>query len=351
MGCDSRNEYIYKFVTTATWSEADIGGGMVAGDKYLNEGKLYVAKFNSDGSGQWLELNVSNASISGYTTFAFANQAEVLVHTRIAADAAGATKMDRPEWGSVNPANGEIYFALTNNNSSNRTPAKVDAANPRAYVDPDGKKSSGNPNGHIIRFKETGNLSTATAFTWDIFLFGAEEDSAASVNISQLTSKNSLSSPDGLWFSKSTGICWIQTDDGAFTDETNCMLLAAVPGKVGDGGEFVVANEMSTATPTTGTQKTFVGGILGESRLRRFLVAPKGAEVTGLTETADGKTLFVNIQHPGENTAKLGTNPIYTFESQWPGNGGGLSAAHGPAGRPRSATLMITKDDGGKIGL
>jgi secreted PhoX family phosphatase len=355
MGCDSRNEYIYKFVSTANWDAADIGGGMTAGDKYLNEGKLYVAKFSSDGSGQWLELNVSNSSISGYTTFAFANQAEVLVHTRLAADAVGATKMDRPEWGAVNYANGEIYFALTNNTSANRTPAKVDAANPRAYNDPDGSKLSGNPNGHIIRFKETGNLSTATSFAWDIFLFGAEEDSVSDVNISQLSAKNSLSSPDGLWFSKSTGICWIQTDDGAFTDETNCMLLAAVPGSVGDGGEFLVNNTLAVTssgvtTTTTGTQKTFVGGILGESRLRRFLVAPKGAEVTGLTETADGKTLFVNIQHPGESTKKLGSNPTFTFESQWPGNGGGLPA-YGKEGRPRSATLMITKDDGGKIGL
>jgi len=90
---------------------------------------------------------------------------------------------------------------------------------------------------------------------------------------------------------------------------------------------------------------------LGESRLRRFMLAPKGAEVTGLTETADGKTLFVNIQHPGELTPKLGTAANFTFESQWPGNGGGLPAAYGPAGRPRSATLMITKNDGGKIGL
>ena len=352
MGCDSRNEYIYKFVTKENWSAADIGGGMAAGNKYLNEGKLYVAKFNSDGSGQWVELSISNNSISTYGSFTFANQAEIYVHTRLAADAAGATKMDRPEWGAVNPANGEVYFALTNNNSSNRTPAKVDAANPRAYNDPDGNKSSGNPNGHIIRFKEAGNLSTATSFTWDIFLFGAEEDAAPDVNISQLTAKNSLSSPDGLWFSKSTGICWIQTDDGAFTDETNCMLLAAVPGTVGDGGEFVVNNSLTVSgTTTTGTQKTFVGGILGESRLRRFLVAPKGAEVTGLTETADGKTLFVNIQHPGESTAKLGSNPTFTFQSQWPGNGGGVTAAYGPAGRPRSATLMITKDDGGKIGL
>jgi hypothetical protein len=352
MGCDSRNEYIYKFVTSANWDAADIGGGMTAGDKYLNEGKLYAAKFNSDGSGEWLELNISNPLISGFATFAFANQAEVLVHTRLAADAVGATKMDRPEWGAVNYANGEIYFALTNNNNTNRTPAKVDAANPRAFIDLDGKGSSGNPNGHIIRFKETGSLSTATTFTWDIFLFGSEEDAPADVNISKLSSKNSFSSPVGLWFSKSTGICWIQTDDSAFTDETNCMLLAAVPGSVGDGGTFTVSNTMSTATPTTGTQKTFVGGILGESRLRRFLLAPKGAEVTGLTETADGKTLFVNIQHPGENTVKLGTNPAYTFESQWPGNGGGLTGgAYGPTGRPRSATLMITKNDGGKIGM
>jgi len=351
MGCDSRNEYIYKFVTTATWSAADIGGGMAAGNKYLNEGKLYAAKFNDDGTGQWLELNISNPAIKNYSQFAFANQAEVLVHTRIAADAVGATQMDRPEWGAVNPANGEVYFTLTNNSVANRTPVSTNAANPRAYADPDGRMGTGNPNGHIIRFKEAGNLSTATTFTWDIFVFGAEDDSAADVNISKLSRNNSFSAPDGLWFSYSTGICWIQTDDGAFTDEANCMLLAAVPGKVGDGGQFVVANTMTTPTPSTAAQRTFVGGILGESRLRRFLVAPKGAEVTGLTETADGKTLFVNIQHPGELTAALGTSSDFTYESQWPSNGGGIPAKYGSGKRPRSATLMITKADGGKIGM
>lgn len=360
MGCDSRNEYIYKFVSTANWDAADIGGGMAAGNKYLNEGKLYVAKFNSTGEGEWIELSISNPLITGYTgatNFTFTSQAEIYVHTRLAADAVGATKMDRPEWGAVNPANGEIYFALTNNSSSNRTPAKADAANPRSYNDADGKAGSGNPNGHIIRFKEQDNLGTALSFTWDIYVFGAEEDMPANVNISKLTAANSFSSPDGLWFSKSTGICWIQTDDGAFTDETNCMLLASVPGTVGDGGEFYVNNSLTTgsgssASTTTSITKTFIGGVLGESRLRRFLVAPKGAEVTGLTETADGKTLFVNIQHPGENTAAWGaTATTLTPESTWPGNGGGLAAAYGVAGRPRSATLVITKNDGGKIGL
>ena len=164
MGCDARNEYIYKFVTTANWDAADIGKGMTAGDKYLNEGKLYVAKFSSDGSGIWIELTISDSRISSYANYTFANQADVLVNARHTADAVGATKMDRPEWGAVNPANGEIYFALTNNNASNRTPTKVDAANPRAYTDLDGKKGAGNPNGHIIRFKETSSLSTANSF-------------------------------------------------------------------------------------------------------------------------------------------------------------------------------------------
>ena len=347
MGYDSRNEYIYKFVTTALWDEKDIGGGLASGDKYLNEGKLYVAKFNADGSGQWLELSIGNPLISGYTVYPFANQADVFVNARHAADAVGATKMDRPEWGAVNPANGEIYMTLTNNSAANRTPSSTHAANPRAYADADGKKGTGNPNGHIIRWKEKDSLSTATAFTWDIFLFGAEEDMPANVNLSGLTAKNSFSSPDGLWFSKATGICWIQTDDGAFTDETNCMLLAAIPGKVGDGSKISVENKMMVSgTEVTAKQDTFIGAALGDAKLRRFLVAPVGAEVTGITETADGKTIFVNIQHPGEDTRAIGTASAFTHTSQWPGNMGYV-----PTGRPRSATIVITRTDGGVIGL
>ena len=353
MGCDSSNEYIYKFVSTKNWDAADVGGGIAAGDKYLNEGTLYVAKFNDTGKGEWLELSYSNNALvkdfkDTKTGFTFANQAEVLVHTRFAADAVGATPMDRPEWGAVNHANGEVYFAMTNNSS--KTPNNANAANPRAYKDSDGNGNSGNPNGHIIRFKETGSLSTATSFTWDIFVFGAEEDAPVSnVNISGLTTANSFSSPDGLWFSKSTGICWIQTDDGSFTDETNCMLLAAVPGSVGDGGTFTVANTLTVSgNVQTKSQATFVGGILGESRLRRFLVGPIGSEVTGITETADGKAIFVGIQHPGEKATAYNK----TDKGVWPTNAAnGVGGAYGAGTRPRSATIIITKDDGGKIGL
>ena len=342
-GCDSQNEYIYKFVTAANWDPKDVGGGLAAGDKYLNEGKLYVAKFNADGTGQWLELTMADPKISGYTIYTFANQADVYMNARHAADAVGATKMDRPEWGTVNPANGEIYFSLTNNSS--RTPARVDAANPRSYNDVDGKKRSGNPNGHIIRFKEKDSLANATAFTWDIFLMGAEEDAGAAINLSDLTANNALSSPDGLKFGSVSGVLWIQTDDGSYTDETNPMLLAAIPGTVGDGKKVSVASSLTASgATTTATVDTFIGTALGEAKLRRFLVGPLGCEVTGLVESPDGKTLFVNIQHSGESTPAIGTAAEFTFQSQWPGNKG-----YGVAGRPRSATIAITRIDGGKI--
>ena len=344
MGCDSRNEYIYKFVSKARWNPADEGRGIAVGDKYLNEGSLYVAKFNDDGTGEWIELTIENPLIADYATYAFANQADVLVNARHAASAVGATRMDRPEWGAVNPRNGEVYFTLTNNSSALRNVDTADGANPRAYRDADGRGGSGNPNGHIIRFREEGrdNAST-TSFQWDVFLFGSEADAALNINLSGLTDQNDFSSPDGLWFSKTTGICWIQTDDGAYTDVTNCMLLAAIPGRVGDGQEITVSNSLGGVT---GTQTTFIGAALGEARLRRFLVAPKGSEVTGLTESADGKALFVNIQHPGENTPALGKGTGFSFESEWPGNAG-----YGVVGRPRSATIVITRDDGGVIGL
>jgi secreted PhoX family phosphatase len=345
MGCDSRNEYIYKSVSTAVWNTGDIGGGVAAGDKYLNEGKLYAAKFNADGTGNWLELSIDVPAVRAFTGYTFANQADVLINARLAADEVGATKMDRPEWAAVNDANGDVYFTLTNNSAANRTPTTANAANPRSYADADGRRGSGNPNGHIIRFKENGKLATAIGLVWDIFLFGAEE-AMGDANVSKLTASNSFSSHDGPWFSKSTGICWIQTDDGAYTDETNCMILTAIPGAVVDGGKVTARNSLTVSgAVVTGTQETFVGAALGEAKLRRFLVAPKGAEVTGMTESPDGRTVFVNIQHPGEDTAALGTAAAFPFQSQWPGNAG-----YGVAGRPRSATLVITRTDGGKIG-
>ena len=348
MGDDSRGEYIYKFVTTAVWSAADANPNdrMAVGDKYLDSGKLYAAKFNADGTGTWVELAMTNTAVAGYATYKFADAADIAINTRLAADAVGATKMDRPEWNAVNPANGEIYFTLTNNSNRSIDPTGSqylpDASNPRAYTDMKGtSKQNGNPNGHLVRLKEGASVSS---FSWDVYLFGAEAGADKSlVNISALTADQDFSSPDGLVFSKATGICWIQTDDGAYTDVSNCMMLAAVPGQVGDGGKKTLSytkadgSKLDIVTP--------VGKAATESTLKRFLVGPKGSEITGLAETPDGKAIFVNIQHPGEGTAMANVGDATKYQSQWPSNAG-----YGAGKRPRSATIVITKNDGGKIG-
>ncbi|MCT8090661.1 PhoX family phosphatase [Acinetobacter sp. C_4_1] len=330
MGDDSRGEYIYKFVSDAKWDAKDVNGGYAAGDKYMNSGKLYVAKFNSDGTGQWIELSMSNPAISAYTTYKFADQADVVTHARIAADAVGATKMDRPEWVAVNPNNGEVYVTLTNN-SNRGTNYVTDAANPRNYTDPEGGK--GNVNGHIIRFREDADNTTATTFKWDIYLFGAEAKMLENVNLSGLTDNNDFSSPDGMWFDP-RGVLWIQTDDGAYTDVTNCMMLAALPGTMGDGGK-------ATALSGAGTQDTFMGAKVTDENLRRFLTGPKECEITGVTMTPDYKAIFINVQHPGEDSTAYNN-----ATSHWPAT---QTDPSNTTARPRSATVVITRKNGGVI--
>jgi secreted PhoX family phosphatase len=163
------------------------------------------------------------------------------------------------------------------------------------------------------------------------------------VNLSGLGADQDFSSPDGLAFSTSTGICWIQTDDGAYTDVTNCMMLAGVPGRVGDGKKLTLS--YPRANGTTLNVDTYVGLAATADTLKRFLVGPVGCEITGIAETPDGKALFVNIQHPGENTASSNIADPSKYTSQWPSNAG-----YGAGKRPRSATIVITKNDGGRIG-
>lgn len=340
MGCDSRGEYIYKYVSKAVWDPADANRGMAAGDKYLDDGRLYVARFNADGSGDWIELQLgTNGIVRDNAVYAFSDQADVLIHARLAADAAGATKMDRPEWGAVNPRNGEVYMTLTHN--PNRDLEQVDTANPRSYTDTRaGKQGKGNVNGHIIRWAEQDGKPDATRFQWDVFLFAARESAdRENVNLSALTVDNDFSSPDGLWFAQS-GLLWIETDDSAYTDTSNCMLLAAIPGKVGDGGRREIVSGEGDAQKRVSTH---VGAAATESTLRRFLVGPVDCEITGLAESPDGRALFVNIQHPGETTngKDFDLGKPDSWLSHWPG--GGMT-------RPRSATIVITRDDGGPVG-
>jgi len=385
MGDDSRGEYVYKFVTSANWDPADAArGGLAVGNKYLDAGTLYAAKYDADGTGSWLPLTLANPAVAGAASYAFADLADIVINARLAADAAGATKMDRPEWAAVNPANGDVYVTMTENpdrgntgSSSNNNPnPALDAANPRYWLDT--KRSAnqkGNVNGHIVRMREAGGDPAATTFQWDIFLFGAQAQADAgiddvnwqkNVNLSGLSGFNDLSKPDGCWFSPTSGILWIETDDNTYTDVTNCMLLAAIPGEYGDGETVTIVNKAdgspNAAVSADVSITTRIGRRMSDTTFKRFLTAPRGAEVTGLTESADGRVLFINIQHPGENTGSAGNAPgtvavsaasqAGPFESSWPGSGAGVPA-YGPGGaaaRPRSATVMITKNDGGVIG-
>ncbi len=345
MGDDSRNEYIYKFVSDAKWNPEDATGGLEIGDKYMDSGKLYAARFNADGSGDWLHITFGTATDTATgSDYVISSLADALLGTRIVADRLGATPMDRPEWAAVDPITGETYMTLTNSSSGSSGRGQggsgseeADAANPRSYVD-----GGGNRNGHIIRWRETtGNASTT--FMWDIYLFGADsdidDDGAATdtdnINISRLTDSNDFSSPDGLYFD-SRGILWIQTDDGAF-NETNDQLLAALPGTVGDGVPKAVTSATNDGGSTT--VMTFAGQDASDNNLRRFLVGPQGCEITGITFTPDHKTLFVNVQHPSSPAS-----------GAWPALSG-VATDDGDAGRGRSATVVITRDDGGEIAL
>jgi len=328
MGDDSRGEYIYKFVSDAKWDAKDVNGGYRAGDKYMNSGKLYVAQFNNDGTGKWIELAYGKNGLNDINAvYPFKSQADVTTFARLAGDSVKATKMDRPEWVAVNPENGEVYVTLTNN-SNRGTAHALDAANPRNYSDPEGGK--GNVNGHIIRFHEKDNKTTAESFTWDIYLFGAEAKMASNINLSGLNDNNDLSSPDGMWFDP-RGVLWIQTDDGAYTDTTNCMMLAALPGKVGDGAKAI----------TSAGQETIVGKQVTDENLRRFLTGPKQCEITGVTMTPDYKAIFINVQHPGEDSPSF-DKP----SSNWPAS---QKDPSNKTARPRSATVVITRKDGGVI--
>ena len=288
-GDDARDEYIYKYVSKQPYFRNTAGGHL------LNDGTLYVARFNADGSGDWLALDINNPEFAAKAALAgvsFSDQADVLLNTRLAADIAGATKMDRPEWGAVHPETSEVYFTLTNN--TNRTAAQVDAANPRAN----------NATGHIIRWKERGTLASSQ-FNWDIFLLAGDVGTATPGTNLVLTAENHHASPDGLWFDDN-GLLWIQTDMSGSQQSS---------GPYGN-------NAMLVADPVS-------------RQIKRFLVGPTDCEVTGVIMTPDQRTMFVNIQHPGDRSS------VTNFTSNWPDGGNS---------RPRSATVIITKDNGGMIG-
>ena len=409
-GDDERNEYIYKFVAAGVFNR----NNRAANRNLLDHGTLYVARFDSTPAGGegkyrgvWLALKPDSESVINHPTEArklklrelslfgapaqgVANmndaevQALILIRTRQAADALGATMMDRPEWTAVRTyGNGygynteglgqgynaqyplEVYCTLTNNNrrggggtlSSNKPDGTTAAGSARPPVDVANPRPD-NDYGHIIRWREDGNVVTATAFEWDIFTLAGDTLNTKTLAANYLKTNfigvdtsdpqfnrkiyagnivdspdgsADFGAPDGLWFDQ-FGRLWVQTD------------------QQGDGGgDFtnIGSNVMVCVDPNT-------------REARRFLTSPPNCEVTGVINTPDGRTMFVGIQHPGEDSTAA--NP--TQFSNWPQSQFAVNSAGEPLARdassnplpvganvrPRSSVLVITREDGGVIG-
>jgi len=190
MGDDEASNYIYKFVSERSWKTM-----MRRGIHPLDDGTLYAAKFNDDGTGEWRELTISNPDLAAR----FADQAELLTFARIAANIVGATPMDRPEWTTVGP-NGDVYCSLTND-------SKRDKPGPGNPVAP-------NPDGHIVRWRDS-RQHTGLTFEWDIFLIAQETHGT----------EDSFSDPDSLW-ADPDGRLFIETDGGQQDGLNNQLLVA-----------------------------------------------------------------------------------------------------------------------------
>ena len=293
-GDDENGDYLYKFVGNAPWRNL-----RAQGRSPLDHGTLYVARFSDDGSGEWLPLVYGMGPLT--LGNGWLDQADVLIRTRMAADVVGATRLHRPEWVAVHPHTGEVFVTLTNG-SGNTSAVNSDRAS--------------NPYGHIVRFNES--QTDDTAFTWDVFLLAGDPAYDKSVPANQPV----FGSPDGIWVDPS-GVVWIQTD-----------ISNSSQNRLDRGYDRIGNNAMLAAVPETG-------------EVRRFMTGPRGCEITGVTMTPDQRTMFINIQHPGESTtfwnnqfgAPTTSNPATV--SSWP---------HGNGRRPRPATVVVQRLDGGRIG-
>jgi hypothetical protein len=303
MGDDERFDYLYKFVTAGTYNPDDRAANM----DLLDEGTLYVAKFNDDGTVDWLPLVQGEGPLTAEN--GFPDQATVAINARLAADALGATPMDRPEDVEPSPSSGKVYVMLTNN--SRRKPEQIDAANPR----PESRF------GHILEISAAGGDHASTKDTWEILVrCGNPDDPEVMAMWNSATSENGwFACPDNCAFDHQ-GRFWVTTDQGSGWSRSGTA----------DG-----VWALETEGPLRGTGKMF------------FRV-PLGAEMCGPRFTPDDTTLFVAVQHPATDGTKAypGFERSSTFEdpaTRWPDFQDGMP--------PRPSVVAITKQGGGKIGV
>jgi len=295
-GDDQRFDYVYKFVTEGRVDPNNRAANL----DLLDRGTLYVARYDADGTGEWMPLVQGQGPLTPEN--GFRSQADVVIETRKAADLLGATKMDRPEDVEANPKTNKVYVMLTNN--SRRKPEEVNAANPRPE----------NLFGHIIEMTPEGGDHAATKFTWEI-LVKCGDPSVAAV---------------GATFHPST------TKDGWFGMPDMCAFDSQGRLWIGTDGNSLKATGRTDGLWSLETE----GELRGLSKL--FFRCPAGAELCGPYFNPDDSALFLAVQHPGEGSTPAGQPS--TFEdplTRWPD--------FQPNMPPRPSLLVVTKQGGGRI--
>lgn len=289
-GDDERFDYVYKFISNATFNPDDRAANM----DILDDGTLYVARFNEDGSLDWMPLVHGEGPLTAEN--GFADQAAVLIEARRAGDALGATKMDRPEDVQPNTSTGKVYVMLTNNTKRE----EPNAANPRPK----------NAFGHIIEITETDGDFASTKSTWEILLkCGDPKIAEVGATFSPATSENG----------------WFGMPDNAAVDADGRLWVSTDGNNEADTGRTDGLWAIDTEGEARGTSKLF------------FRV-PVGAEMCGPLFTPDGETLFLAVQHPGD----AGQATFEAPATRWPDFDDAMPV--------RPAVVMVTKQGGGRIG-
>ncbi|WP_020184511.1 PhoX family phosphatase [Methylopila sp. 73B] len=307
-GDDQQFDYVYKFVSAGKYDPTN----RRANFDLLDEGVLYVAKFRDNNKGVWIPLTLDHPKLKGK----FADQGELLIKTRLAADLVGATAMDRPEDCQPNPVNGRVYLTMTNN--TRRTTVVADAgsalANPRVP----------NFGGHIIELTESHGDHGATDFRWEVFLLCGNPEIDLKTDEADLTPGLAASATFFAGYADASKLGKIASPDNiAFDNRGNLWITTdGQPGNADIGNP----NDAMHVVPTAGAERGY---------LRQFLSGPKGCEICGPEFADDGATVFCAVQHPGEDGGYPNTI------STWP-TGSQL---------PRPAVVAVRRKDGGDIGV
>ena len=287
MGDDWEFEYVYRFVSDATYDAAN----REANRHLLDEGTLSVARFDDDGSLTWMPIRFGEGPLTPAN--GFEDQGDVMIQTRRAADLLGATPMDAPEGFVSDPQSGVLYLALTQNRD--RGADQLSAANPRAN----------NEFGHLLRLNAPGDDSPDFAtqrFAWSVMLLCGEDGPGSGFH-SETRPDSRFTDPDNLAVD-GAGRLWVCTDAG--NGERDAL--------------YVVE--------TRGSWKNLS---------RRFYLPPLESECCSPTFTPDGRTMFLSVQHPGEEAANVDSSV-----TRWPARKAGEP--------PRPSVIAIRRDDDGIIG-